>query len=247
METIIWILGGIGLVLVPLVKTATELFPFFKRKKTKKQKDPDLVLDHLIKNTTPIPAKKRPSFPEVLYLGVSPILGSMFIYIFKREIKPFDLDNSLTLLMYIVIPFLCYWGVRLWKDKLPDWAVYGSIPGMALGCVLYSVLFVHFISEMTALGVAFLPIFGFTLLAPLPALGFTIREIHKTRAYLNDRIQFKIDYLQSFSKFTSQQKGILAFWLLFGILQCLMFLAGQEWNSVILAFTEGKNFFFSDI
>lgn len=239
------------LMVVPLYKAGKHLIPFF-RGYTKRStvKSPDSILDCLEGNTEVKGYKTGWSYPEFLFNGVSPILGSIFIFMFSREIKPFDLEHCPTLLAFSILPFVAYWLVRINKGtsfSIKSLAIVES--SLVFGIILYFAYGLHFCSEMGMAGVFFLPIFGFALLAPIPAMFYLIRELIIVKSVMRTKTDNELtahSMLKPKFRVSERVKGYLFFAGIIIILKItLIAVGGQEWDSLIQAFTGGRDFLFS--
>ncbi|MEM7103285.1 MAG: DUF6688 family protein [Bacteroidota bacterium] len=198
----------------------------------------------------------RVDFPEFLFMGVAPVLGSMFIYYFRHDIHPFAIDHTPTLLAFISVAYVSYWVSRLAKRRISP-LLYAILPlGMLIGCLLYGAMFFHFISGMTILGAVVFPYYAFALYAPIPALLYNVRELILHNRYYMDKMHGDSWYhpVRQSGIFKFLSKGAWAFRPTYYLLllptiftlQALMLQFGQEPMSIIHVFTEGKDFLFSE-
>lgn len=245
---ILWLVCFFGLIVYPFIKAISRVSNFFSGE-NKRKTSPDTVLEQLIINAETNKKRNPIDYAEVLFLGVSPIAGSIFIYVFQDSILPFAIPHALTLLVYTAIPYFSYWGSRLFKDQIANWLLYACYAGMIMGVVLYTAMSLHFISQMTLAGIGILPIFGFTLLAPVPAIGFSLEELTRLHHYLDDLLISRLEFNDAIQRVvktvSSKRKGLILFFSGMVVLQLLLILSGQKWNALFLAFLESENFFFS--
>ncbi|MEM6724106.1 MAG: hypothetical protein AAF598_08710 [Bacteroidota bacterium] len=123
--------------------------------------------------------REKIRWSEILMIGLGPIVGILLTYTFKTEIKPFDLTYFPSLCVLILLPWVSYWLSRVGKTWISP-LLYAALPiGMLIGITIYFGLGLHFVSPLSALGVAVFPFFGFALLAPIPAMLFIIRELKR--------------------------------------------------------------------
>ena len=199
--------------------------------------------------------KYKWEFPEILFMGIAPILGSFFIYNFQNDIKPFALDYSPTLITYIVLAYVSYWLSRLFKEKLPA-VVNMILPyGMLIGLGLYAVLFVHFISVMTIYGGVLLPFLAFPLFAPLPALLYNLRQIKQHNLF---NLKQTISLWEQYSESAPEKDLFRKLWWHEGFpnpvfvigfitaIQIVLYQIGQPFDSLIKVFTESSDFLLSN-
>lgn len=239
------------LILVPLYKAGKNLIPFFMGySKRSKISSPDSVLDCLEGNIEIQHYKKGWSYPEFLFNGVSPVLGSIFIYMFNREIKPFDLNHSPTLLAFSILPFVAYWLMRIGNGQLLSIKKLAILESsLVFGIILYFAYGLHFCSEMGLAGVCFLPVFGFALIAPFPAMVYLMRELIVIKSTIRTKTDNALatpSILKPGFRISDRVKGYLFFAAIIFVLKVtLIAIGGQEWDSLIQAFTGGRDFLFS--
>lgn len=199
------------------------------------------------------PQADKFSFAEIVYCYVTPVTGCAKIWFFEKE-SAFNPQWAPTIVIMIGIVSASYWISRHAKHKIGP-LIFALLPlGMLQGIILYAVFFVHFISGNTLLGVAF-PLFGFELLAPLPAILFILVELQRYHNFFQEKYstgQFegatrhkfliktllKRDWISNpwfyglFLPFIAIQEGIF----------CLMY---QRPDAVVQAFTKTCEFYFS--
>lgn len=194
-------------------------------------------------------------FPEFLFMGLAPIAGAAFIYIFQKEIEPFYTPYAPTLIVYIIMAYGCYWASRIFKERLPN-AINMILPyGMLMGVVLYTVLFIHFLSPLTLLGGAVLPYFAFPLFAPLPALLYTLRQIKQHNRFA---ITQTSALWATFNQSSPEREWFRQLWwhegfpnpvFLLGMIlsiQIGLYHIGQPFDAIIEVFRQSKGFLLSN-
>jgi len=253
---ILWVLGNIlcyiFLIIRPLYIAMKSLSPFFKGfSGVSKSTSPDSILDCIEGNKEVPSFSKKYSYPEILFNGISPVLGVFFVYYFNSELKPFDLAHYPSLLAFSFIPFIAYWISRnkTHQFSIKNLAVIEA--GLSFGIVLYLAYGIHFCSEMTPIGVFFLPMFGFALIAPVPATVYLLRQLIIVKSQITEQVNSTLSVPNNAKppfNISPQTKGYLLFCLGVALLLCsLVFLGGQNWDSLIKAFTGGTNFMFSNL
>ncbi len=240
----------IFLILMPLYKAAKGLFSFFKGySMMPRTNSPTDILDCLERGKDAPSYSKGKSYPEILYNGICPVLGSIFIYVFQKEITPFSIDHSLTLLAFSAIPFIAYWTMKFGGQALSIKNLGIVECSLVFGSILYLGYGLHFCSEMTLMGIAMLPIFGFALLAPFPAMFYLLRELVVVKSLINektDRFLVPASILKSTFRMSERTKGYVTFVVGCAVLlSTLVLVGGQDWDSLIRAFRGGSAFFFS--
>lgn len=216
---------------------------------------PEGVLDFAFYENKADPAKL--DYPEILFMMFAPIAGCIYLPVFKNDIHPFALEHSTSLVAFILISFLSYWLSRFFKNQVSP-LIYALLPaGMIIGCVLYLIMAVHFISSMTILGGMIFPYFAIPLFAPIPALLYNIREL----IYHNDLFPQKMlaaEWYHPLSKSKFFRLLAMAPWASrpgyylatagFAVFIAIsMTFFGQDPFSIIKAFTESRDFLLSGL
>ena len=237
---------SIPLIIIPFVMAIIRFYRFFRDLKII---DLDGILDSTEMEVAVYKKKRKYDYPEILFMGISPLLGIIFIFIFRKDIHPFAPEHTLSLGVLVVIAYASYWLLRTRKETLPL-SVHLWLPvGMMIGILLYFVLFLHLLSPMILLGAAVFPFFAFPLFAPIPALLYNIKALHLQRTWLleNEMIDSTVFLGITFKRTPWYRNGVY-YLLVIGViivLQVSLLPFGQEVDSLIKVFTEGEEFFFS--
>jgi|GEM_PF-3846017 len=244
------IISYIFLIIRPLYVAVKGLISFFTKYSIRsKSTSPDTILDCVEGNKDVSAYSSTISFPELLYNGIAPILGVFFVYYFHKEIKPFDLGHYPTLLAFSFIPFIAYWVMRKMGDGLSVKSLAVIEPSLIFGVVLYLIYGLHFCSQMTLLGLMIFPFLAFALIAPIPAMGFLLRELSVVRSLINQKTDHTLSApsaLKPAFRLREQTKGYAIFGVGFALLLIsLVLLGGQDWDSLIKVFRGGQEFLFS--
>ncbi|MEO1437830.1 MAG: hypothetical protein AAFV80_19980 [Bacteroidota bacterium] len=163
------------LILWPLADTLLGFLKFFSRRVEQEHLDSLEELGHTDMDLI----REKIRWSEILMMGLGPVVGILLTYIFRTEIKPFDLSYFPSLSLFILVPWLSYWLSRIGKTWISP-LLYAALPiGILIGIPIYFGLGLHFVSPLSGLGVAWFPFFGFALLAPIPAMLFLIRELKR--------------------------------------------------------------------
>jgi hypothetical protein len=221
---------------------------------SRRREERGALFDTFLKRTALIQLKPF-ELVEFFYMGLSPLAGIALVYFFQEDIKPFGMSMMPTLILYVAVGWSSYWLSRYKKETLPDGVNVFLTYGMLAGAFLYLLLTLHYISPMTVLGVMIFPYLAFPLLAPFPALLYTLREIRQLQDYMNSKEEEKreIPGIHSEEKQLVDQirwRGMVHSGLTFiGFLACLqLFLLvvfGLPLDSLFLLFAGGEDFLFS--
>ena len=192
-------------------------------------------------------------YPELVLMGVAPLVGIALVYLFKAEIHPFDLKYAITIGILILMAYFPYWTIRLFRDRISLTVNAMLFHGLVLGQILYILLAIHFISPMTVLGVVIFPYLGFTLLAPALAIFWNWWLLRQHQEYMEAQLEVvpateDPDYVRA-QKIAWLDWGNHLNWMrLLGVLivvQVLLFAFGQPIDAVWEAFRGGEDFLFS--
>lgn len=244
---------SIPLIIIPFVKAIRRNINFWKLDTAMRapldQVEPD-ILDVPLTTTTSlkqhIPYIIHRDFAELLFLGVAPIFGIFLVSAFKNDILPFEIKRQLTLIVFILIPYLSYWLSRYYKAKCSPLVNIFLSYGMLFGLLLYTALFLHFLAPIVLLAGVVFSFLAFPLFAPLPAFLYSLREIRLQQLHL-EMYTKEVSPWWSFL-ILSWRNSIpnLIFLLLFiGIILHVLFFFGQPLYAILSAFVNSKEFFFS--
>jgi len=252
---------AIFIILIPFIKSIYQFNRFFRNTEdTLSLKTAEGMYQSILdtNDTYEVKTKKHQvaswEFPEILFMGLAPPCGVFMIYYFYRDIQPFHIDYAPVLGIYIFAGYISYWLSRYGKKNISI-SLAASLPyGIVIGIILYCILFIHFISQLTLLGGAILPFFGFPLFAPLPALLYSIRELKILTTHLHEQFDQSEDSIEQQSGNISFARNLL--WqnsfqnwglliILIFIIQAVLFLFGFPFESIWLALRESGGFLFS--
>ncbi len=252
---------SIFIILIPFVKSISRFNQFFSNTEDAiSLTTPDSMYQSIldVNDSYEVNAAEKEldtwEFPELLFMGIAPPLGVFLIYYFYKDIQPFHIDYAPALGVYIFIGYVSYWLSRYCKKHVSI-SFAAILPyGIAIGILLYCILFIHFISGLTLLGGAVFPFFGFPLFAPLPALLYSTRELKLLTTHLHqqtDKSEYSSEQQSSNLSFAKnllwqnniENWGFLI--VLIFIIQAVLYLFGFPFESIWLALREGEGFLFS--
>lgn len=221
------------LILVPVYKT---ILQFSQRNRSSiPQSKEESILDELtiLLNIEEVSYKNREyTYPEILLMGLAPLVGIILVYAFQKEIKPFDLEYFPLVIPLILVGYISYWVSRIAREDLTE--SYGSFLmwGMSIGLFFYPILGIHFISSMTVLGVVIFPFLAFALIAPIPCCLFIYTEL-ESRNFSFEKKRWVANPIPLFA--------LVVFLVLVGIV------LGYPTDAILQAFTGGEDFMFSNL
>lgn len=247
------ILLAIPLIVIPFVLTIVRFVNFFRNTEVVESTDESLLDAEEVPHLKARQKEKKFTYPEILFMGISPILGIIFVFVFKDDIKPFDINHTLSLGVFVVLAYAAYWVSKIAKQRVNN-TVFLLLPmGMMIGILIYLAIFIHFISPITLMGGALLPVFGFALYAPLPAILFNIKELVRHKQFYRQKFAIEDAYRSTLffqtlgtSPSINNATYYIATLLVIAAIQGLLVLVGQDMLSMMHVFTGGEGFLFSE-
>ncbi|MFK8101786.1 MAG: DUF6688 family protein [Saprospiraceae bacterium] len=246
---------SIPLIIIPFVKAIRRNINFWKidaaiSTPTAQLDFGDDILDVPLTTTATlkqhIPYLINRDFAELLFMGISPILGIFLVGAFKSEILPFEIKQQLTLVVFILVPYLTYWLSRYYKANFSPLANVFFSYGMLLGLLLYTALFLHFLAPIVLLAGVVFSFLAFPLFAPLPAFLYSLRELRLQQLHLATYTKDANPWW-SFLILSWRNSiiNLIFMLLLITIIIYVLSFWGQPFYAILSAFLNSKEFFFS--
>ncbi len=243
-------------IILPMVYAFLHLSRFLQYRTGKTQKqlisNDELVLDSPFeRETTEFVGYPRHRYPEILFLLLAPIGGILMIWTMGDKVAAFKYDYNLSVTAYTLLTFVGYWLSKNFRasNALSKTVIMNYI--LIIGVILCLFMTLHYYISEVILFSFVLPFFGVPVLSPLPAIIFLSIEIYKNNKHLNQALENKIipkkqeRFIAHFRWTYSPQNFIMLLGII-SIVQFLLMLFGQPIDGIIRAFTEGKDFFFSN-
>ncbi len=190
---------------------------------------------------------KKWDYAEIVCLGIAPVMGIIVSYIFSDMRIPFDPFYAISAVTFIAIGYTSYWASRSFRRQLPL-TINLLLPyGILIGVICYLFLFIHFISLLTVMAMAFVSLLAFPLLAPLPAAFYAIRQFKIQRQFIKEQTN-RDDTLPFWVRGLNWNFNVMNFIYLIGIIlliQTGLFFIGQPIDGFWMAFRGSDGFLFS--
>lgn len=244
------LVGYVFFLVIPVFRSLFDFVRFFTNDVA--DEAVDILDDYSLPSMDRI--REKVTWSEGLYMGLGPVLGVLFSYVFQSELEPFSLSLMPSIAVLILIPWSCYWLSRLGKTWISP-LLYAVLPiGMLIGVPVYFIIGLHFISPVSAMGAMVFPYLGFALIAPIPAMLYVIRELKRHSLFFDvkmDKLWYHPMGHTSYYHFLSARNWINrpVFYLIAGVsflgLYAMLSLINQDWFFFITALQDSSDFLFS--
>ena len=193
-------------------------------------------------------------FTDIIHTVVGPIIGFIRYDEYGPEI-PFSKEHVFTIIVLVFVSSVSFWLSRLTrKINTPVQNMLLSI-GIFQGMIVCLITTIHFFNFLPS-GLAF-PMFGFELLTPLIAFFLLLKEFYFVNRYISSIPQTGLIYLKiGRAKISYEVINKLLYYrgFLYPVMAVILIIIeiaiacffGQDFDSIIKAFTESKGFIFSN-